>query len=139
MIPIIGVSFSLNSLHVPFASTMMAVDSVSTRLFTSIEDCIDVTTSSCVRDQDGEEWILDGGALYLLKNSDTVSTWMAEGFDMLARLNSYIGLSENIYSMANQAELRLEAAKKRKDMVIAAIEEKFSDNKYIMNRLNNYR
>ena len=123
MIPIIGVSFSLNGVCVPFATTMLPVDSVTTSLFTSVEDCIDVTRPVRVKDQKGEDWVLDCGTLYPLEKGAMVGAWMVEGFDLLMRLNSDIGLSENIYSRANQAALRLEAAKKRKNMVIAAIEE----------------
>ena len=139
MIPIIGVSFSIKGTWVPFASTMLPVDSVMTSLFTTVEDSIDVRKPVRVKDQNGEDWVLDCGTLYPLEKGAMVGVWMVEGFDLLMRLNSEIGLSENIYSRANQAALRLEAAKKRKNMVIAAIEEKFSNNRYLMDRLSTYR
>lgn len=139
MIPIIGVSFSIKDMWVPFAITMLPVDSVMTCLFTTVEDSIDVRKPVRVKDQNGEDWVLDCGTLYPLEKGAMVGVWMVEGFDLLIRLNSEIGLSENIYSRANQAALRLEAAKKRKNMVIAAIEEKFSNNRYLMDRLSTYR
>lgn len=139
MIPIIGVSFSIKGVWVPFAITMLPVDSVMTSLFTTVEDCIDVTKPTRVKDQNGEDWILDYGTLYPLEKGAMIGAWMVEGFDLLMLLNSDIALSENTHSGVEQAKLRLEAAKKRKDMVIAAIEKQFSDNRYLMDRLSTYR
>lgn len=139
MIPIIGVSFSIKGMWVPFAITMLPVDAASVVLFTSIEDNFDITKPTHVKDQKGEDWVLDCGTLYPLEKGAMLGTWMVEGFDLLMMLNSDIALSENVYSGVEQAALRLDAAKKRKNMVISAIEKQFSDNRYLMDRLSTYR
>lgn len=139
MIPIIGVSFSVSGMWVPFAITMLPVDDVTTSLFTSVDDNIDVTKPTQVIDKAGNAWVLDCGTLYPSEKGAMIGAWMVEGFDLLMLLNSDIALSENTHSGVEQAKLRLEAAKKRKDMVIAAIEKQFSDNRYLMDRLSTYR